>query len=192
MKKIISIALLLLLSACSTLQTGFFSSYEGMKKLDENFYFSKVDDANLSAYDKVFIPEVKLMTNRGKLTPAQHQLNIELKAYATRGYRRTINQKKLVNVGQKNTLVIQIALSLAHIDKTKKGLDAVEFLPLSADDTSKELHLVIEVQSVDIMTSKVLSRSVRIIMNEDVNVKELSFKDVQPSLDAWLKDVVKH
>ncbi len=192
MKIFISIVLVLFFSACATNEKGFFNAYEGLKKIDNNFYFEQIDEANLSAYDKVFVPEVKLMVNQGEIEPAAHQLNIEIKAYATKGYRKKISHYKRVDIRQKGTIELRIALSLASLEKNKKGLNALNFRPISSSETEEKLYLVVEIEAVDVMTSKRLSRCVRIITDKNIDTSNLSFKEIQASLDSWLSTTIRY
>ncbi len=192
MKILISIVLLLLFSACATKERGLFNSYIGLKKIDKNFYFEQTNEANLSAYDKVFVPEVKLMINQGELKPAQHQLNMEIKAYATQKYRKKISHYKRVDIRQKGTIELRIALSLASLEKNKKGLNALNFRPISPSETEEKLYLVVETEAIDVMTLKRLSRCVRIVSDKSIDTSNLSFKEIQPSLDSWLSTTIRY
>jgi len=199
------IMVILAFTACSTgasyeSRTGFLQKYDGLKRVSvENVhYFEKVDDANLSSYDKIFVPDIKVFSNTAVQTSSEHGLYTQITAYATAAYRKNIMKSSanytLVDVAQKGTIMMEIAISVVEVHPGEKGWDSLSAFPLSLNESTQKTYekgnvrLLIEARITDVMSKKLLARSMRVIMEEEVRVEtdKLLFKDLQASLDRWL------
>jgi len=216
MKKIYIVSALvctLLLSSCSTGQayqnrTGFFNAYEGLenKARTKSLFFERMPDANLSAYDKILIPQIKVLANTSLATPAEHELYTQISDYSTAAYRKNIIKNsanyELVDVPQKNTIIMQIAISMVEVHNEDREWDGLSALAFSLNVNTYGVYqegnarLLIEARISDAMSAKLLARSMRVIDNEKVmmhTADRLGFKDVQNALDTWLNHaLVKH
>lgn len=204
---------LLIFTACSTTQTyhnrtGFFKSYEAFTPVAHNsfLFFHKEEDANLSAYDKIFIPEIKVLPHTAKATPADNKLYVQIAAYATPAYTKNIIKNsanyKVVDVAQKNAMIMEIAISMVEVHLEDENWDQLSALPLTLDASTYSAYsegsarLLIEARISDAMTGRLLARSMRIVMDKKIklhNDAHLQFKDLQAALDTWLYEAaLKH
>lgn len=209
MKYMISTSLfisMLIFSACSVasdpLRTGFLSDYDGFQHVSagDMHYFQRLDDANLSWYDKMFIPEIKVFSNTAEPSFGDSRLYSEITAYTTAAYRKNIMKKSanycLVDVAQEGTMLMEIAISTVEVHPSDEKWDNLTALPFSINDRTKKsyeegsVRILIEARISDAMNNDLLARSMRVIMKEEVRVDsdQLSFKDIQASLDRWLYD----
>ncbi len=131
-------------------------------------------------------------------SPEQVMLNKQVSTYATAVYRKMImkhsSNYQLVDVGQKEALVINIFISLAEIMPDQRGIDAINSISFK-DVQSKQAYLLIEVRTTDAMSGELLARSMQVIEDEKIILQSdaISFKDLQNALDKWLDSaVVKH
>jgi len=212
-----NILLLLLISlafaACSTTQTyhnrtGFFKSYDEFKPVAQNssLFFNKEEDVDLSTYDKIFIPEVLVLPHTVHATAEDNKLYTQIAAYSTAAYTKNIIKNsanyQVVDVAQKDAMVMQIALSMVEVHPEDKNWDQLSALPFTLDASTYSAYsegnarLLIEARISDAMSGKLLARSMRIVMEEEVKVHDdthIQFKDVQTALDRWLYEAVfKH
>jgi len=195
----------LTLVGCSSksrlVHTGFLKGYENLKPLSTraNHLIYKESDANLSAYTKLYIPEIKVLSLSPEISPYDRELYAKVSAYCTASYKKLISKKsanyELVGVGQKGTLVLEVALSLVdgnNLDKAK----AVAFVKKHHNAKLYEegrTHLLVEVKTRDAMNNKVLVQSMRLMDEKKIKVtsKQIQFKDLQPALDAWLAQLIR-
>jgi len=202
-----------LFTACSTTQvyhnrTGFFKSYDEFKPVAHSgsLFFHKEEDANLSRYDKIFIPDIKVLAHTAKTSPEDNKLYTQIAAYSTAAYTKNIIKNsanyKVVDVAQKGAMVMQIALSMVEVHPEDKNWDQLSALPFTLDATTYSAYsegnarLLIEARISDAMSGKLLARSMRIVMKEKIKAHDdthLQFKDLQTALDRWLYEaVLKH
>lgn len=208
-----TLLLSLVFTACSTTQTyhnrtGFFKSYESFKPVAHNssLFFHKEADANLSAYDKMFIPEIKILPHTLQTTSEDNKLFAQIAAYATSAYTKNIIKNsanyKVVDVAQKGAMVMQIAISVVEVHPEDENWDQLSSLPFTLDAstyaayTEGNARLLIEARISDAMSGSLLARSMRIVNKEKIRLHEdthLQFKDLQAALDTWLYEaVLKH
>ncbi len=191
----------LYMSGCSSAKrTGVLGSYGSLSPVSKGklHFFQKSDDTNLTSYKKVIVPPIKVMSLVSEESPQLMKLSAEVSAYATAVYRKLImkhsSNYELVDVGQKNTLIINIFISLIEVLPEGEGLDAISSISFKATQ-GENVHLLIEVRTVDAMNGKELARSMKVIEGEGIVSKSdtLCFKDLQKALDKWLDNaIVKH
>jgi len=216
MRKTHFLALLLIslvFTACSTTQTyhnrtGFFNNYKEFKPTAHNnfLFFHKEEDANLSRYDKIFIPDIKVLDHTEKSNPEDNKLYTQIAAYSTAAYTKNIIKNsanyKVVDVAQKGAMVMQIALSMVEVHPEDANWDQLSALPFTLDASTYSAYsegnarLLVEARISDAMNGRLLARSMRIVMEEEVKAHDdshLQFKDIQTALDSWLYEaVLKH
>jgi hypothetical protein len=189
-------------------RTGFFKSYDEFKPTShDNFlFFHKEDDANLSHYDKIFIPDIKILSYTANMNSEDNKLYTQIAAYSTAAYTKNIIKNsanyKVVDVAQKGAMVMQIALSIVEVHPEDANWDQLSALPFTLDASTYSAYsegnarLLIEARISDAMNGKLLARSMRIVMEEEIKAHDdthLQFKDVQTALDRWLYEaVLKH
>jgi hypothetical protein len=190
--------LVLVVTACtSPKRTGVLDSYDSLYPVakDKRHFFNKSRDANLSAYTNILVPPIKVLSLLPENTPQQIKLNNQISAYATAAYRKLImkhsSNYQLVDVGQKNTLVMNIFISLVKVSPEDEGLKSVSSIPFAAIQMD-EVHLLIEVRTTDAMSGKTLTRSMQVIEDQTIVAISdvLEFKDFQKALDSWLEGVI--
>lgn len=207
-----SALLIVLITACSSPltyqnRTGFFKAYNRLEKvsIDNISYFEKSEDANLSRYNKIVIPEIKVLSNSVGQTPQENELYTLVSAYTTAAYRKSIIKKSsnyaLVDVAQKDSMIMQIALSMVEVHPEEKSWDNLSALAFSINPSTYltyqegNARLLVEARITDAMSGKVLARSMRVVMEEEIRLHNdrLEFTDLQAALDRWLNEaVIKH
>ena len=207
------IILVLFLTACSVSRThqnrtGFFSSYASVEKEEkaDSHFFEQVSDANLSTYNKILIPEVKVLSNTLSSSAYENELYTLVSAYATAAYRKNImkysSNYEVVDVPQKDTVIMQIAVSMIEVHPGDTQWDSLSALPFSLNASTYRAYsegnvrLLVEARISDAMTEELLARSMRVVRDETIVLHasdRLQFKDFQAALDRWLNEtVVKH
>lgn len=190
--------LVLVVTACSSpKRTGALDSYESLVPVVKGklHFFKKSRDANLSTYNKVLVPPIKVLSLLPEETPQQIKLNSQISAYTTAVYRKLImkhsSNYQLVDVGQKETLVINIFISLVKVSPKAEGLGSISSIPFTAIPMDG-VHLLIEVRTTDAMSGKVLAHSMQVIEDETIVPKTntIEFKDLQKALDSWLDGAI--
>jgi len=197
---------LLFFSACSTSfsGTGFLASYKNLSTVSSNkmHYFYKSPDANLSQYSKILIPEIKVLPMSKVLNAYDHKLYKTVSAYTTASYQKMLMKNsanyKLVDVAQKETMVMNIGLSMVEVPEGVRVLEELSSLPFQVNEESKKAYadskvrLMIEVKTTDAMSGKLLARSVHVMVDEKIQAESmLKFRDIQGSLDAWLAQTLR-
>lgn len=200
-------------TACSTTQTyqnrtSFFKSYDAFQPVahSRSLFFHQEEDANLSAYDKMFIPEIQVLAHTVHASAEDNKLYTQISAYTTAAYTKNIVKNsanyKVVDVAQKGAMVMQIAISMVEVHPEDKNWDQLSALPFTLDAGTYSVYsegnarLLIEARITDAMSGRLLARSMRIVMEEEVrahNDAHLQFKDLQAALDTWLYEaMLKH
>jgi hypothetical protein len=96
-------------------------------------------------------------------------------------------------------MVMQIAISMVEVHPEDKNWDQLSALPFTLDAETYSVYsegsarLLIEARISDAMSGKLLARSIRIVMGEEVKVHNnayLQFKDLQAALDTWLYEAM--
>lgn len=187
--------------------TGFLESYEGLKPVSSTkkiHLFSKDTDSNLSAYTKILIPDIKVLPNSREQSPYDLNLYTQISAYASASYRKIIMKNsanyELVDVPQKGTMVMHIALSMVQVKDENTTFEGLKLLAFKKDHSSHTVYeqangrLLIEVKTTDAFSNKVLARSLHVMTNNKVSAlgDKLRFKDLQAALDAWLAQSINH
>lgn len=208
----IALALTALVSGCASQQphqnrSGFLGSYEfsAQADSDKTYYFETLEGADLSAYEKILVPEIKVISNTKKQSSQENVLNEQISSYASAAYRQNIIKNSsnytLVDVAQVDTMIIQIALSMVEVHPDDKNWDKLSALALSLNPQTfmsyqeGDARLLVEARISDAISGKVLARSMRIVMEEKValHAEQLQFQDLQPALDRWLNEaMIKH
>lgn len=203
---------LVVLSACSAgvsyqYRTGFLKNYESLEKASkgESHFFEKIGDVDLADYDKILVPDIKIIANTNASTPQENELYAQISAYTSAAYRKNISKNSsnytLVDVSQEGTMIMQIAISLVESHPEDKNWDNLIAFPFNLNANTYtnfvdgNVRVLIEARIMDAMSSKVLAHSMRVIMQDEVRLSgdQLEFKDLQSSLDRWLNEaIVKH
>jgi len=188
-------------------RTGFLHSYENLEneQIQSFFFFEIMPDANLSVYTKILIPDIKVIAGTQSSTAKENELYIQTSAYATAAYRKNIIKNSanytVVDVAQKDTIIMQIALSMVEVHPDDSSWDNLTSLPFSLTSNSYtsyaegNVRLLVEAKISDAMDNRLLAHSMRIIMDEEISLHDgnkLQFIDFQKALDTWLnKALVK-
>ena len=205
-KYIFIIGMGLFFNACTTSfnGTGFLASYEGLSAVPSSkmHYFYKTPDVNLSGYTKILIPDIQVIPSSKTLQAYDHKLYRTVSAYTTASYRKILMKNSanytVVDVAQKETLVMSMAISLVVFPQGAKDLDKLSMLSFKLDEHSEEAfsaskaRLMIEVKTTDAMNNKLLARSVHVMVDHKIHAeKKLRFTDIQTAIDAWLAQTIR-
>lgn len=186
-------------------RTGFFNSYSGLEesKQTDSFLFEQMKDVNLSAYNKILIPDIKVLSNTLFSTPSENRLHIQASAYTSAAYRKNIiknsSNYEVVDVPQKETMVIEISISMIEVHPEDKEWDGLSALAFSLNPSTYaayeegNVRLMIEAKITDAMSEKLLARSIHVIKDKEVKLHtayKLQFKDFQDALDSWLNEAL--
>jgi len=95
--------------------------------------------------------------------------------------------------------VMHIALSMVQIRDEDTKFEDLKLLALKKDRNTQNAYvqgkarLLIEVKTTDALSNKVMARSLHVLTDEKVSGLEdkLRFRDLQPSLDAWLNQSIQ-
>ena len=201
---------LLMMSGCASKavyqeQTGFLDDYETLISgsscsKDQTVYMYSAQD--LHAFNKVTLKTVKVISAIPEIeqTDEQKKLYQLISSYVTLGLKKAINEDdglSLVDKPGKDTLDLDLAVSVVEVhlndenwnqcSKTALGVNVVTY-GVYLDDA---VRILIESR---ISTEDTLqAQSMQIIKDHVVRAENntLSFENVKPALDAWLKDAIK-
>ncbi len=195
----------LLLAACSSniaakKRTGFFKNYEGLKIVGEKLYFEQIEGADLSAYNKIYVPDIKVISNATEDSPRDIELYTQISAYTTAAYRKNILKNSsnyiLVDVPQAKSVIMEIAISLVELKADdKSSLNALAFA-LNADTKSAfeqgRVRILTEARITDAMNGRLLARSMRVVLEKEISPESehLRFSDLHEALDRWLNEAI--
>jgi uncharacterized protein DUF3313 len=143
---------------------------------------------------------------KSQTSPQDNRLYAQVSAYSTAAYTKNIIKNsanyKVVDVAQKGAMVMQIALSMVEVHPEDANWDQLSALPFTLDASTYTVYnegnarLLIEARISDAMSGRLLARSMRIVMEEEIRTHGgayLEFKDLQAALDTWLYEAVfKH
>ncbi|MBE0499106.1 MAG: DUF3313 family protein [Campylobacterales bacterium] len=208
----LALALTALVSGCASQplhqnRSGFLGSYafSAQAVSDRTYYFETLEGADLSAYEKILVPDIKVLPNTKRQSSQENILYEQISSYASAAYRQNIIKNSsnytLVDVAQVDTMIIEIALSMVEVHDDDKEWDNLSALALSLNPQTfmryqeGDARLLVEARISDAISGKVLARSMRIVMEEKVSLHsdKLQFQDLQPALDRWLNEaMIKH
>lgn len=201
---------LLMMSGCASKavyqeQTGFLDDYETLISgnscsKDQTVYMYSAQD--LQSFNKVTLKDVKVISAipQSEQTDEQKKLYELISTYVTYGLKKAINEDatlSLVDMPGKDTLDLELAVSVVEVhlndenwnqcSKTALGVNVVTY-GVYLDDA---VRILIESR---ISTQDTLqAQSMQIIKDHVIRAENntLSFENVKPALDAWLKDATK-
>ncbi len=207
LKGLLYVCVLILISGCTVHKrlpsTGFLERYDQLKPMPSHkvHFFAKQRDANLSSFTKLLIPDIQVVTLPQDMSAYDRELYTQISAYATAGYRKMIDKYSknytLVDVAQKNALLMQIALSAVSLDAS--DIYSAEVMPFSLDVNTRsvysgsKVYLLVEVNTKDAFSGETLARSLQVVTDVPVTAmgKELRISDLQPAIDTWLGGIVR-
>lgn len=201
---------LLMMSGCASKavyqeQTGFLDDYETLISgnscsKDQTVYMYSAQD--LQSFNKVTLKDIKVISAipQSEQTDEQKKLYELISTYVTYGLKKAINEDatlSLVDMPGKDTLDLELAVSVVEVhlndenwnqcSKTALGVNVVTY-GVYLDDA---VRILIEGR---ISTQDTLqAQSMQIIKDHVIRAENntLSFENVKPALDAWLKDATK-
>jgi hypothetical protein len=201
---------LLLMSGCASKavykeQTGFLDDYESLISgnscsKDQTVYMYSSQD--LHAFNKVTLKPVKVISAipQSEQTDEQKKLYELISTYVTYGLKKAINEDATLSLAEipgKDTLDLELAVSVVEVhlndenwnqcSKTALGVNVVTY-GVYLDDAVRVL-IESRISTEDILQAQ----SMQIIKDHVIRAENntLSFENVKPALDAWLKDATK-
>jgi len=180
--------------------SGFLKSYKGLESdgYSKHSRSSVVSDVNLEKYDTIIIKKVKILSGEKIHTSHNKKLLEEASVYLTKGYKKIFQEDKrftVVDNPLENTALLEIAVSTVKIEYD--NLEVYQYIPIALAlqmterATYKDPHvkLLTEARISDAHTHKVLGRFLSIGEGLEVSghIQSLTFKEIKPALDSWLK-----
>jgi hypothetical protein len=186
-------------------QTGFLDDYESLISgnscsKDQTVYMYSSQD--LHAFNKVTLKPVKVISAipQSEQTDEQKKLYELISTYVTYGLKKAINEDATLSLAEipgKDTLDLELAVSVVEVhlndenwnqcSKTALGVNVVTY-GVYLDDAVRVL-IESRISTEDILQAQ----SMQIIKDHVIRAENntLSFENVKPALDAWLKDATK-
>jgi len=184
--------------------TGFFKTYEGLDGKHGKFEKSTIEiapEADFAHFKNVYVSPVSVISgvSQERMTAQQKELYLKMAEYVREGYKKEIKNNGIYTLvedkNSKDTLTLDIALSAVEVhfdDNTWYQLTPIE-LGLTGISSATYLdgavRILGESRLTDVSNGKVLLRTMTLQKGEEIGVQSssLSFDDVKPALDAWLK-----
>jgi hypothetical protein len=205
---------MLLLSGCankemvnSAEKSGFLGSYSDLKE-DKKYEGSmswKAPDADFKKYNSVMIAPVLIQHNiaPADVTADQTALYQQMSQYLTQGAKEAVansSNYKLVDAPSPTTMKLELALSAVAV--TSDDLKAYQFVPVAlvltgvkrAIDSGAAVRALGQAKLVDSESGKPLYRIMSLKKGSDIKTSgvKVTFADVKPALDAWIKGFNDH
>lgn len=208
--KIATIALsaLLLLGGCAQKEleskhSGFLGNYSDLKE-DEKYVGTVswiAPDADFKKYDSFIVTPVQInhgLEEKDK-TPERLALFKKISEYLTEGYKQAIEKnsafKRAETAGPK-TLKLETSISAVAVQHD--DLKFYQFIPVALVVTAVKratvdhgsVRILGEARITDSQTNKVLLRGMSLRKGQEIKSEkdQLTFEEVKPALDSWLKD----
>ena len=197
----------LLMSGCANKdleekQSGFLKSYKGLEEDPKfkNIQIAITDGIDFSQYNSIMIDDIIVMSGipKEKQTLKQKQLYKDISDYLTSHYKEKV-RGSVYNLAEEvapKTMRYEIAISAVevHFD----DMSWYQYTPITLALTGaarstysdEAVRILGEARLVDAQTGEVLMRARSLQTGEKVTVEadELTFKNVKPGLDGWLKN----
>jgi len=212
MKRIIASAIVgftLLISGCSSHnvsvgESSFLHSNEGFEETAElegtKTYIQP--NADFSRYENIYVAPIKVIAaiDEKQMNEAQKKLSQEISIYLTREYKEKLKSNSAYHLvesaDEENTLIFEGSISSVNVEFDE--LSGMNFMPMMFVGTmiaratfiDGNIRILGEGRLKDAQTGEVLIQMMRLHKGKEVNVNvdELIFEDVKPTLDDWLQD----
>lgn len=185
--------------------TGFLSDYETLisQSPSQDLLLHLYTDEDLSGYNRLLIKNVSVIPSipLSEQTQEQKELYIRMSDYVKDGLNRAIMEDPmfiLANEESSSTLELEVAISAVEVhfsdlkwnqfSPTALGLNVVSY-GVYLDDA---VRILVESR---ISKGKILmAQSMQIIQDTPIRIEsdKLSFNDLKPALDLWLKESTKN
>jgi len=172
--------------------SGFLHDYSRLEKMPDDGGLRWISDA-LQGYDKVLIDPVVLHPDPG--TSRVVLLN-GIKVHLDNGLRAALKNKVSL-VSDVGPGVVRLRPAITGVVSETEGLKAYEFIPIAlifagaktaTGTRAKTAQVFLEVELSDSETGNVVGQVVRKGLGKQAETDALTFKDVQPILDEWIKN----
>jgi len=189
--------------------SGFFKDYNELAQENKKFthrHAQIMPDADFSQYENVYVAPIQVVSSipKEQETDEQKKLYKEISDYLTRAYKKEVKANGIYTLVEDKTvaktLVFEAAMSAVevHFDDTTW----YQFMPIELGLTAVarntymdgSVRVLGEGRLVDAKTGKLLLRTMNLQKAQEVSTQDefLIFTDVQPALDAWLKNSIKN
>ena len=202
------LAAAVLMSGCANKEmvekkhSGFLKSYEGLEedKKYEGTLTRIMPGADISKYQNIIVSPIQIMSglSEQEKTPQQKKLFQDISDYLTQGYKDALSKNTALNVVETEgpgTMKLEAAISAVEVHYD--DLSWYQFIPISLAATGVaratfvdgNARILGEARLIDSQTGDILVRTVSLQKGEEVKTDKdhLTFEDVKPGLDAWLK-----
>lgn len=165
----------------------------------------KAPDADFKKYNSVMIAPVLIQHNiaPADVTADQTALYQQMSQYLTQGAKEAVansSNYKLVDAPSPTTMKLELALSAVAV--TSDDLKAYQFVPVAlvltgvkrAIDSGAAVRALGQAKLVDSESGKPLYRIMSLKKGSDIKTsgEKVTFADVKPALDAWIKGFNDH
>lgn len=188
--------------------SGFLKSYSGLKDVAEGRKLQIMPGADFAKYKNLYVAPVQILHGivEGVVTPSEKKLFQEMSDYLTEGLKKDTKKNGILTLTEDKkapqTMVFESAISAVAVNFD--DMSWYQFTPITMAATAaarasvvdKQVRILGEARLSDGDTGSVLMRVVNLQKGHEVapgtEVDDLVFADVQPALDAWLKQYSKN
>ena len=196
---LLSIALLVALPASADRDiskkdfSGWLKDYDSLVFVEERNAFIFFNEEKRGLYEDIILDSLVVYSQQ-----AEEDATVANSAseYLTQGVNDLLKEKGLAADGP-GEKTVKLKLAITGVEKSKEDLKAINFIPVAAvfraaktatGNTATYIDAMFEAEMVDSMTGERLAAIVvkGISETEKKSGDELTFEDVQETLDAWL------
>lgn len=178
--------------------SGWLENYDTLKFDEERNAFLFLNEEKRGKYSKVFLESVVLYAKEGD---AKTENALKASGYLEAGVKDILTRKGIA-ASEPGPGVLRARLAITGVEKSKEELKAYNFIPVSAvfrgaqaatGNVATYIDTMFEAEMVDSVSGERVAAVVAkgISETEKRSGDELTFKDVQPTLDQWLKQYEK-
>lgn len=203
----LALSSMLLLSGCANKEMvdkaekqGFLGSYKDLKKDKEGAMTWRAPDANFKNYNSIIVAPITIQAgmDTGSMTAGQKALLQEMAQYLTQGYKDAIKNAgayQVVDVAGPHTMKLELQVSAVSVNSD--DMQWYQFIPVAlvltgikrAVDSGAAVRILGQGKLVDSQSDKMLLKGMNLVKGKEINASaaELTFADVKPSLDLYIK-----
>ena len=174
--------------------SGWLDNYDSLVFSEETNAFVFFNEDKRGKYDKVLLESISVYSVNAK---ADKVLATKTTDYLREGVLKILSDRGIL-AKQAGPRVLRYSMAITGVEKTKEGLKAYNVIPVSAlfrgaqevsGKVATYIDTMFEAELVDSVTGERAAATVRkgIGQTEKRSGDELTFEDVQPTLDGWLE-----
>lgn len=179
--------------------SGWMDDYDSLVFNEEKNQFIFFNEAGRGKYDKVILQSVTLY---GRDAKGEGQIATRSTDYLSAGVRKMFEEKGILAT-EPGPTTLRYHMAITGVEKSTEDLKAYNLIPVSAlfrgakaasGNLSTYIDAMFEGELVDSVTGERMAATVRkgIAETEKKSGDELTFEDIQPTLDSWLESFDKN